>query len=136
MTLSSLDTNILVYAFQPGPKRNRAFAVLEQRPAASVQLLNEYAHLSRRKFGRSWTEIEQDLKIVRSLLAQVLAVTDEANRSALRIAARYQLSFYDALMLAVALTAGAEILFSEDMQHGLVVEGALRIIDPFRPDEV
>ena len=131
MALISLDTNVLVYAFQHGVKRDRSLALLDQQPVASVQTLNEYAHVAHRKFGRSWLEIGQDLEIVRTMLARVDPITEEANRSALRIAERYRLSFYDALILAVALSGGAGTLYSEDMQHDLVIDGKLRVVNPF-----
>lgn len=130
--LSSLDTNILVYAFQAGTKRDRSLDVLAQRPIASVQLLNEYANVARRKLGRAWSEISRDLGEVRTMLGRVDPITDQANLDALRIGERYQLSFYDALMLAVALSGGAKTFYSEDMHHGLVIDGTLRVVDPFR----
>lgn len=132
MTLSSLDTNIVVYAFQPGPKRARALDILEKHPFVSAQVLNEYAHMSRRKFGRAWEEIERDLDAVRTLSERIDPVTDDSNRAAIRIAGRYQLAFYDALVVAVAIAGGAQTLYSEDMQHGLVIDRTLRIVDPFR----
>lgn len=42
-------------------------------------------------------------------------------------------SFYDALMLAVALSGGARTIYSEDMQHGMTIDEALRVVDPFIP---
>lgn len=44
---------------------------------------------------------------------------------------RYGYSYFDSLMLASALEQGCSILYSEDMQHGQILEGGLRIIDPF-----
>ncbi|MGF1549103.1 MAG: PIN domain-containing protein [Sphingomonadaceae bacterium] len=131
MALTSLDTNILVYAFQAGAKHKRSLAILDARPVASVQILNEYAHLSRRKLRRSWREIEQDLDIVRTMAATVEPITEAANREALRIVGRYQLSFYDSVLLAVALESGVETLYSEDMQDGLVIDERLTIVDPY-----
>jgi predicted nucleic acid-binding protein len=132
VALTSLDTNILVYAFQADEKREAALAVLDRQPIASVQILNEYAHVSRRKFGRPWQEIMDDLELVRTMVAGIEPVTDHANREALRIADRYRLSFFDALLLAVALASGVRTFHSEDMQHELVIDGTLRIVDPFR----
>ena len=62
----------------------------------------------------------------------MISLSAEHNHDALRIADRYLLSFYDSLMLAVALDGGARIIHSEDMQHGLVIDDTLRIVDPFR----
>ena len=135
MALTSLDTNILIYAFQAGDKQDRAFAVLNGNPMASVQLLNEYANVSRRKHKRAWVAITEDLAIVRVMLAEVRPLTEDDNRDALRIAARYQLNFYDALMLAVALSGGARTFYSEDMQHDMLIDGSLRIVNPFHPED-
>jgi predicted nucleic acid-binding protein len=49
----------------------------------------------------------------------------------LTIAERYNLSIYDAMIAASALTADCDTLWSEDMQHGMVIDGRLRIINPF-----
>jgi predicted nucleic acid-binding protein len=48
-----------------------------------------------------------------------------------RLAERYQLSVYDAMIVASALVAGCNRLYSEDMQHGLVIEDQLQVVNPF-----
>ena len=50
----------------------------------------------------------------------------------LKIAERYGLSVYDAMIVASALLAGCKTVLSEDMQDGQVLEGRLRIRNPFR----
>jgi predicted nucleic acid-binding protein len=50
----------------------------------------------------------------------------------LRIAARYQLSIYDGLIVGAALLADCKTLWSEDMQDGLRIDGRLTIRNPFR----
>ena len=62
----------------------------------------------------------------------ILPITRPVHGRAKLICQRYQLSFYDSLMLAAAVQGGATTFYSEDMQHGLVVEDKLTIIDPFR----
>lgn len=128
----ALDTNILVYAFEPGIKGRRALELLGSQPIISVQVLNEYASSVRRKYGRSWDEIASDLEAVRAAAARIDPITEDANRTALRIVSRYRLGFYDSVLISVALAAGVQTLYSEDMQHGLLVDGGLRIVDPFR----
>ena len=54
------------------------------------------------------------------------------HEEALRIAERHGYSIFDALMIAAALRAGCGTLWSEDMQHGMAIDGRLRIVDPFR----
>jgi predicted nucleic acid-binding protein len=49
-----------------------------------------------------------------------------------RLAERYALSLYDAMIAAAALHANCGTLWSEDMQHGLVIERRLRVANPFR----
>jgi predicted nucleic acid-binding protein len=48
------------------------------------------------------------------------------------LAERYRLSLYDAMIAAAALLAGCATLWSEDMQHGMTLDGRLRVVDPFR----
>ena len=97
----------------------------------SVQVLNEFANASRRKLRRAWHDIDRDLELLQTWVSDIAPIPASANLQATRIAARYQLAFYDALMLAVALTGGATKLYSEGMQHGFVIDDRLTIINPF-----
>ncbi|MFZ1344751.1 hypothetical protein [Thiothrix eikelboomii] len=58
-------------------------------------------------------------------------MTSQTIEQALVLGERYGYSYFDSLMLASALEQGCSILYSEDMQHGQILEGGLRIIDPF-----
>jgi predicted nucleic acid-binding protein len=127
----TLDTNIVVYALTLDDKRLRAREVLQRADFLSVQVLNEYASSASRKLRRDWSTIADDLKSLRNVVGFVSSITDEANLAATRIAERYQLSFYDAVMIAVALANGATTFYSEDMQHGLIIDGRLTITNPF-----
>ena len=129
---SSVDTKIAVYSLSIDEKADRAVACLKGSAFLSVQVLNEFANVGRRKRGDTWETIAADLADLRDAVPRILPIDDDANRTALRIGERYGLSFYDSLMLAVALTGGARTFYSEDMQDGLVIDGTLRIVDPFR----
>ena len=129
---STIDTNIAVYALSTDAKAGQAGEFLRRCAFLSVQVLNEYASVGVRKRRDSWEVVSADLTDLRNTVPRILPIDDDANRVAARIAERYRLSFYDALMLAVALTGGARTIYSEDMQHGLLIEGSLRIMDPFR----
>jgi hypothetical protein len=61
-------------------------------------------------------------------MCEVVSVTEDTIREAIRLVARYQLSHWDSLIVAAALLANCETLYSEDMQHGQVFEerGGLR----------
>lgn len=128
---STVDTNIIVHALLRESKAAAATAALGRSAFLSAQALNEYANVASRKLGRSWQEIEGDLAAIKRSVPHILPLNEQANADAVRIAARYKLSFYDSLMLAVALSGGARTIYSEDMQPGMMIDGALRIVNPY-----
>jgi predicted nucleic acid-binding protein len=129
---SFIDTNILLYVASGDPvKADRAQAILSEGGVISVQVLNELANVARRKMRMNWPDTHAFLSTLRSLL-QVQAVTLATHESGLALAERYTLSTYDAMIAASALEAGCDILWSEDMQHGMALDGGLRIVNPFR----
>jgi len=96
----------------------------------SVQVLNECASVLRRKAGLDWSEIAAVLEDVRTLADAVLPLTVATHERALDLAGQLGLSFYDALIVAAALEAGASRLLSEDIQAGRCF-GELEIVNPF-----
>jgi predicted nucleic acid-binding protein len=132
MLANFFDTNVLVYLASGDPvKADRAERVIGAGGAVSVQVLNELANVARRKMQMSWTETHAFLNMVRNVLT-VHALTVETHEIGLRLAEKYRLSIYDAMIAASALQAGCDTLWSEDMKHGLAVDGILRILNPFR----
>ncbi len=132
-TPTTLDTNVAIYAFDDStPKAPIARAVLAKAAFVSVQLLNEFANVTIRKQKRSWADAQWGVSRIADAVPQVRAISAAETADALRIGERYRLSFYDALMLAVSLSGGARTIYSEDLQHDLVIDGTLRIVDPFR----
>ncbi|MBC2771561.1 PIN domain-containing protein [Rhizobium sp. AQ_MP] len=126
-----VDTNVLLYlASGDDEKADRVEAVLGQGGTISVQVLNEIANVLRRKMGMSWPETYVFLDMTRALLT-VEPITQATHETGLRIAERYGLSIYDAMIVAAALLAGCDTLMSEDMQDGLVIDDRLRIVNPF-----
>lgn len=126
-----LDTNILIYAFTSDPRAVIAEQLLARGFVTSVQGLNEFANVARRKLGMSWEEIRDALAAIRTLAKAILPVDLAAHSNALALAERYEFSFFDALMLASALQGGCVTFWSEDMQNGTVINGRLRIANPF-----
>ena len=132
MPADFFDTNVLIYlASGDAAKADRAEALLAVGGAISVQVLNELANVARRKMRLSWPETRGFLDTLRGLLT-VQPLTVETHETGLRLAERYGFSTYDAMIVAAALEAGCDRLWSEDMQHGQVLEERLRIADPFR----
>ena len=131
MAGSFFDTNVLVYvASGDATKADRAEATLAAGGAISVQVLNELANVARRKMRLSWTDTHDLLDLVRGLLT-VHPITLETHETGLRLGERYGFSTYDAMIVASALNAGCDTLWSEDMQNGMQLSEGLRIANPF-----
>lgn len=128
-----LDTNILIYAASDDPRRTVARALLRQPFELSVQSLNEFANVSRRKLGQDWQAIEWGISIIVELSGAIHPLTLDVHIRGLALAERLKLQLYDATLVATALKAGCDTFFTEDMHDGLVVEERLTIRNPFAP---
>jgi predicted nucleic acid-binding protein len=124
------DTNILVYAQEQGDKADEARALLAAGGVVSVQVLNEFAAVSHRKFGKDWPEIAEAIEDARALVEVPIPLTLALHEAALGLARDHGVSFYDALIVAAALQSGCDNLYSEDMQHDRAF-GGLKIVNPF-----
>ena len=125
------DSNVLIYAYtQAGNKTRTAQQILSLGGAVNVQSLNETANTLRRKFNVALPRIGQIIDAILRISPNPLPVALETHRAALRICERYGYSLYDGLIIAAAKEAGCTTLYSEDLQHGQVVEG-VRIENPF-----
>jgi len=131
-----LDTNILVYAFEPDEPDKQAKARRLVSPdvlsVISWQVAQEFIHVARHKF-RKPLDHEYLRDLVDLLLEPKCTVrpTPDLWRKALAIQADTQYRFYDSLIVAAAIESGAPVLYSEDLQHGRVIGNHLRIINPF-----
>lgn len=125
------DTNIVLYLLDDGPKAGTAAGLLAKGGVISVQVLNEALVNCIRKAGMSWTEAGDFLAGVRALCT-VTELSARVHDVGLAIGERYGFSVYDAMIVAAALTDGCEQLYTEDLQHGQLIEGRLRIVNPFR----
>ena len=127
------DTNILVYCYtKTEPEKNKVAINLAQNPEAwiSTQVLQELANTLRKKFSRDWAEVGATVKEVGQNF-EVFTNELDTLSDALRIANQYGYSFYDRLILSSALSIGCSIVYSEDMQHGQVIDGKVKILNPF-----
>ncbi|MGA9599378.1 MAG: PIN domain-containing protein [Methylocystis sp.] len=126
------DTNVLIYlASGDAEKSEISERLVAQGGAISVQVLNEFANVARRKLGFTWKEIHEFLATLRELLT-VHPISLETHETGLALAERYGFSIYDAMIAASAILSGCDRLFSQDMQHGMTLKEGLRIVDPFR----
>jgi predicted nucleic acid-binding protein len=126
-----IDSNILIYAVSDDPRSAVAQTLVAGGCVTSVQALNEFANVARRKLGMNWLEIRASIDSIRTLCRGITLIDVELHLDGLRLADRYGFSFYDALMIASALRLECKTFWSEDMQHGMVVDGTLTIKNPF-----
>ncbi|CAB3773779.1 PIN domain-containing protein [Paraburkholderia humisilvae] len=125
------DTNVALYvASSDEEKVGRAKALLALEPITSVQVLNEVTNVCLRKFKFSWGQVDRFIETT-TALCYVVPVTINVYDETCRLARRYKFSIWDAGIVASALVAGCDTLYTEDMQHGLVVDDRLTLINPF-----
>jgi len=132
MASAFFDTNVVLYLVgSDAAKADRAEALLTGGGVVSVQVLSEFVSVALRKQRMAWIRIEDTLAVLRSL-CRVEPLTVESHETALRLARDHNFSFYDAMIVASALGAGCDVLYSEDLQHGRRVDRRLTINNPFR----
>jgi len=129
-----LDSNILIYGYSVTEKDKQKIVLKLMESAdtvVSTQVIQELSNVFRKKFSLHWsnilaaiTEIEQNHFILQNNLATI--------RKAIEVAEKYQYSFYDSLIVASAIEANCDILYSEDLHHNQIAERKLRIINPFK----
>ncbi len=95
----------------------------------SVQVLNEFVSVARKKLKLSFAEIHQILNSIRPLCS-VKPLSQTTHELACHLAERYDFSIYDACIVASALEAECKILYTEDLQHNQRIEN-LKIKNPF-----
>jgi len=133
-----VDTNVLMYAHDSaaGEKHQRAKALVEElwetrAGAVSTQVLQELAVNLRRK-AKKFLDAKATRDVVSDYLTwQIVVNGGDSILEALDLEAKYQISFWDALIVQAAHVSGAEVLYSEDLSDGQAY-GAVRVINPFR----
>jgi len=124
------DTNVVLYLLSADAhKADVAEALLARGGVVSVQVLNEATSVCRRKLKLPWPEVHGLLDAVKACCT-VVPLSLAAHERALQLAERFQLSLYDALICASAQEVDAEVLYTEDLQDGLVL-GGLQVRNPF-----
>jgi predicted nucleic acid-binding protein len=132
-----LDTNILLYSISQNPaesnKRDRAIELLDDDSAAlSIQVLQEFYVQATRASRRD--PIPHDLAaglIEAWTRFRIQDMTLPVLNDALRIRKMFGFSFWDSAIVAAAIATGCDRIYTEDLNHGQVVEG-LTITNPFR----
>jgi predicted nucleic acid-binding protein len=127
------DTNVLIYSLGANdPRGRRAEQLLSEGGVVSVQVLNEFSDVARRKLRMSWEEVREALRVIQDFCPDPVPTTMDTHEQALIIAAAHNIRIYDALILASALATNCSTLYTEDLQDGQVIDGQLTIRNPFR----
>ena len=133
-----LDTNILVYAHDAsqGDKHVRARALLDELWSSrlgvlSTQILQEFAFNLRRRMSPPVSAAETKNWVTEYLAWEVVVNTPNSILLALETEERYEISFWDALVVQAAQAAGVDTIYSEDLSDGQAY-GSVRVINPFK----
>ncbi len=126
-----LDSNVVIYAYSDdGRKKDVSISLLKMRPIISLQVINEVMNVAMRKLHLSCRDV-RELFALLNRKCEVKIVDCATVERALTIVETYRYSYFDSLMIASSLEHDCRILYSEDLQHGQIIEG-LQIINPFR----
>ncbi len=129
-----VDSNVWLYAViesaESAAKSATARSLVAERRIVSTQIVNEVCVNLLRKAHRSEDEIRQ---VVQAFYFQhrVVPIDEMTMVAASELREAYSLSYWDSLIVASALEAGATLLYSEDMHHDLWINARLRIVNPF-----
>ena len=131
-----LDSNVLLYACSSAPddaakRRIAEGLMLDGSFALSAQVLQEFIANAVRKPRLGISEANIDATLQLASLVQVQAITREVVVTAVALRRRYQLSQWDATILAAAKELGCGVVYSEDMNHGQDY-GGVRVSNPFK----
>lgn len=132
------DSNLWIYLFvksqtevdlnKQARLKKRLFD--QSQIVVSAQVLNEVANVLMKKFDYS-EGITKEYLLQILLISDCIQLSNETSFAALSIKSRYQLGWFDSLIVASALEADARYRYSEDMHHGLVIQDTLTIQNPF-----
>jgi predicted nucleic acid-binding protein len=133
-----LDTNIFVYTFDSAAPMKAKKATDLIRKAAnsgegivSFQVVQEFFNVALRRFSQPMTIAEAEQYLI-TVFRPLLAVhsSPAIYLEALRIAGKHRLAWYDAVIVASAVEGECDTLYSEDLQHGVEIDG-VRVKNPF-----
>jgi predicted nucleic acid-binding protein len=134
MSKISLDSNVLLYNHDNNAnhihKKSVAARLLGENPVISSQVISEYFNVMLKKY-----KAEKNTLIRTSVLwlerCYIQPVILSTIKTASRLIDRYDFQLFDSLIVATALEAQCDILYSEDMHHEQVIDDSLKIINPF-----
>lgn len=131
---SFLDSNIFIYYFRkdnPKLEITKEIIYSDSELTISTQVINEFINVGFKKLNLSIAEVNQKFEIIRRRFS-VKYLDENTIEKALHLKKVYQYSYYDSLILSSALENNCETIYSEDFNHNQLIEGKLKIINPFK----
>lgn len=129
-----IDTNVLVYSLSADKERGakaRETLLSNLEAVVSSQVINEFINACLKKNLLSLDDAaEASNGFMRALF--FAPVQEGTINRALRLIKKYRFSYWDSLIAASALENGCSVLFTEDLQHGQVINNRLRIVNSFQ----
>jgi predicted nucleic acid-binding protein len=128
-----IDTNVFIYAFSKTEikKQKQAKLVIDTNDCyTSTHALGEYSNVSIKKLHLTAEQISKDINDIIGKCA-LAEISLETVQHALDLHERYKYSYFDSLMLASALECECNIIYSEDMKDGQIIDKSLIIRNPF-----
>ncbi len=132
MSKIAVDTNVLIYLHETPHtfKTELASNILRQSPVISNQVISEYLNVLKRLLkAPKYRLVEHCLLVVEG--CEIVAVDKNILSHALSLIQKYDFQVFDGIIIASALAANCDILYSEDLQHKQLIENRLTIINPF-----
>jgi len=137
-----VDSNIWLYALttprdgEEMSKRNKAIEsirelVSKKTIVISIQVINEFHWNMLRKFKINDGSVIEVVKDNIESIAVIIEIGYSVYRKAFSVREKYSISFWDSLIVASALEYECEMLYTEDLQHGQIIEGSLTVCNPF-----
>ncbi|NJM29200.1 MAG: PIN domain-containing protein [Rhizobiales bacterium] len=125
-----VDSNVLLYTIDDDEaKALRAYEIMDEGPLISVQVLNEFTNVARKKFKLDWPDVRDGLEHIREC-CEILPLNLGVHLRAIEIAEANRIGVYDACLVAAADLAGCDVLYTEDMNHGQRI-GGVTLRNPF-----
>jgi len=132
-----VDTNLIVYANDRNGEEKHLQAIdlianliRMQAGAISVQVLQEYANTALTKLRQESSVVIRQTRLLESLI--VVSPTSDMVRRSIEIRNAYQVSFWDASIIAAAELEGCRTLLSEDLNAGQFYS-SVQVLNPFDP---
>ena len=129
-----IDSNLWVYLYSDRDKGNIIRNIIEDYfidIVLSAQVLGEFFNVLTRKIMRTKKEAREIISDL-AMNFEVIEIDKSLVLEAMEISIRYKYSYWDSLIVAAALGTGCSMLYTEDLHDGQIINGRLKIVNPFK----